>query len=108
MKTQSKSWKIAAAVLLALGAHLAAGQETKPQSAPTNPPAVAPQTNPAPAQSAAAQSQPATNAQQRNIRFQFDGIPYSDVLERFAQMAGKPLVSDTNIQGTLTFNDPQA
>src|SRR5436190_17504279 len=43
----------------------------------------------------------------RNIRFQFDGIPYPDVLERFAQMSNKPLVADTNVQGTLTFNDGQ-
>ena len=41
----------------------------------------------------------------RNIRFQFDGIPYTDVVERFAQMAGKPLLANTNIQGTLTYND---
>lgn len=46
------------------------------------------------------------NGPARNIRFQFDGIPYSDVLERFSQMANKPLLSDTNVQGTLTFNDP--
>jgi hypothetical protein len=43
----------------------------------------------------------------RNIRFQFDGIPYSDVVERFAQMSGKPLVANTNIQGTLSYNDPK-
>ena len=43
----------------------------------------------------------------KKIRFHFDGIPYSDVVERFAQMAGKPLVSDTNVQGTLTYNDPR-
>ncbi len=43
----------------------------------------------------------------RNIRFQFDGISYSDVLERFAQMVNKPLVANSNIQGTLTFNDPK-
>ena len=48
-----------------------------------------------------------TNRTEKNIRFQFDGLPYADVLERFAQMANKPLVTDTNIQGTLTFNDPQ-
>ncbi len=42
----------------------------------------------------------------KNIRFQFDGIPYSDVLERFAQMAGKPLLADTNVAGTLTYDDP--
>jgi len=50
---------------------------------------------------AAAAAKPAD----KNIRFHFDGIPYSDVVERFAQMAGKPLVSDTNVQGTLTYND---
>ncbi len=43
----------------------------------------------------------------RNIRFQFDNIPYTDVLERFAQMTTKPLISDTKIEGTLTFNDPK-
>src|SRR5262245_54495456 len=48
---------------------------------------------------------PAKPATDKNIRFHFDGIPYSDVVERFAQMAGKPLVSDTNVQGTLTYND---
>lgn len=40
------------------------------------------------------------------IRFQFEGIPYSDVLERFAQMANKPLLAATNVTGTLTYNDP--
>ena len=49
---------------------------------------------------------PLTNNPARNIRFQFDGIPYSDVLERFAQMSGKPLLSDTNVVGTLSYNDP--
>src|SRR5579863_8400923 len=42
----------------------------------------------------------------KNIRFQFDGIPYSDVVERFAQMAGKPLLAETNLAGTLTYDDP--
>ena len=41
----------------------------------------------------------------RNIRFQFDGIPYADVLERFAQMADKPLVADVTPSGNLTFHD---
>lgn len=45
-------------------------------------------------------------ANARNIRFQFDGIAYTDVLERFAQMANKPLVTATNIVGTLSYNDP--
>ena len=55
---------------------------------------------------APADAQPAQPA--RNIRFQFDGIPYADVVERFAQMVGKPLIADTNIAGTVTFNDPTA
>lgn len=50
----------------------------------------------------------ATNAAPaKNIRLQFEGMPYADVIERFSQMAGKPLVSDTNVVGTLTFNDPK-
>ena len=44
---------------------------------------------------------------ERNIRFQFDGIPYMDLVERFAQMANKPLLAETNVQGTVTFNDPR-
>src|SRR5688572_32991476 len=65
-------------------------------------PTAATNTAKAPAVSAAT-----TNAAPRNIRFQFDGIPYSDVVERFAQMSGKPLVANTNIQGTLSYNDPK-
>ncbi|HYE30915.1 MAG TPA: secretin N-terminal domain-containing protein [Methylomirabilota bacterium] len=62
-------------------------------------------TNSAPA--AAPTVQPAADANARNIRFQFEGIPYADVVERFAQMTGKPLISGTNVQGTLTYSDPQ-
>jgi len=58
---------------------------------------------PSPA-AAPAESKPADP----NIRFQFDGCPYSDVLARFAQMVNKPLIADTNLEGTLTFNDPKA
>jgi len=39
------------------------------------------------------------------VRFQFDGIPYSEVIRRFAQMAGKPILGDLTIEGTLTFFD---
>ena len=39
------------------------------------------------------------------IRFQFNGMPYMSALERFSQMTGKPLLSNTNIEGTITFND---
>ena len=44
----------------------------------------------------------------RNIRFQFEGIPYGDVIERFAQMAGKPLLAGMKPEGTLTYNDANA
>src|SRR4051812_17577246 len=83
--------------LMALGA-LAFGAAAFAQDKP------AATTNaPAPAAVAAA-----TNAApSKTIRLQFEGIPYSDVIERFSQMAGKPLVSDTNVTGTLTFNDPK-
>ena len=81
-----------------LGALLAAGFTALAQDAANpNPPAAKPDV----VVSATAPAAPA-----RNIRFQFDGIPYSDVLERFAQMSGKPLLSDTNIVGTLSYNDP--
>ena len=56
------------------------------------------------AQNAANATTVATN---QNIRFQFDGMPYAEVLERFAQMADKPLVADTKPDGTLTYNDPK-
>lgn len=54
-----------------------------------------------------APSAAAQNATNKNIRFQFDGMPYSEVLERFAQMADKPLVADSKPDGTLTYNDPK-
>ncbi len=75
--------------------------------APAPKPAVtaeAPAVTPIPAVTTPA---PAPIQPARNIRFQFEGIPYMDVIERFAQMASKPLVTDTNIQGSLTFNDPK-
>ena len=49
----------------------------------------------------------AQNSTNKNIRFQFDGMPYSEVLERFSQMADKPLVADSKPEGTLTYNDPK-
>jgi type II secretion system protein D len=40
------------------------------------------------------------------FRFQFDGVPYSEVIQRFAQMAGKPLLGDSKVvEGSLTFFD---
>jgi type II secretory pathway component GspD/PulD (secretin) len=94
---------------LAAGASIAfaatAFAQDKPQEKPpeTNAPAVAAVAAPAPAPATAT-----TNAAPvKSIRLQFEGIPYSDVIERFSQMAGKPLVSDTNVVGTLTYNDPK-
>ncbi len=46
-------------------------------------------------------------ADKAEIRFQFDGIPYDDVIRRFAQMAGKPILGEYHVEGTLTFFDPQ-
>jgi type II secretory pathway component GspD/PulD (secretin) len=91
--------RVAALAAALLGLGLASAQDTpKPApAAPASPSSPAPAAAPAPA---------APPAPARDIRFQFDGIPYSDVIERFSQMAGKPLLSDTNIVGTLTFNDP--
>ncbi len=40
-----------------------------------------------------------------NIRFHFDGVPYPDVIRRFAQMANKPLVGEITVEGTVTFTD---
>ncbi|MEM7234890.1 MAG: secretin N-terminal domain-containing protein, partial [Planctomycetota bacterium] len=44
----------------------------------------------------------------RDIRFQFDGIAYNDVVKRFAQMAKKPLIGELDIKGTLSYSDPEA
>ncbi len=72
------------------------------QGAPAPAPGNGPTQNPGPSPTPAA----TPNLNQRNIRFQFDGIPYADVIERFCQMANKPLLAETNVQGTLTYNDP--
>ena len=84
--------------LLLLGVVVLAGFATRAQDAGT--PATKPDVVVTPGAAAPAPA--------RNIRFQFDGIPYSDVVERFSQMAGKPLLSDTNVVGTLTYDDPNA
>ncbi|RME92071.1 MAG: hypothetical protein D6766_10750, partial [Verrucomicrobia bacterium] len=41
------------------------------------------------------------------IRFQFEDMPYMDVVRRFAQITGKPLIADITLDGTLTFFDPK-
>ena len=69
-----------------VGLATAASGQPAPKS--TAPPAAPP--------AAVRANAPAAPAPAGNIRFQFDGIPYGDVIERFAQMAGKPLLADTN------------
>jgi len=51
----------------------------------------------------------ATNAppDAAGIRFDFAGMPYSEAIQRFCQMAGKPLIADTVVEGALTFSDPK-
>src|SRR5687767_7692349 len=102
------------ACLFVFGASFSDAQETN-KSTPTSTNKTAVATN-APVTQAATTNTPASQrvesraqtpvASGKNIRFQFDGIPYMDVIERFAQMANKPLITDTNVQGTLSFNDP--
>ena len=60
-------------------------------------------TMPAPADAAEAARLRA--AKEPTIRFQFDGIPYADVVRLFAQMAGRPVLGDVAVPGTLTFFD---
>ena len=46
--------------------------------------------------------------EKRSIRFQFEGVPYKDALQRFSQMAGKPLITtEAPLEGTLTFFDSE-
>jgi len=74
--------------------------------APALAPAAAPAVAAAPATNAPAA--PAAARPAEGIRFQFDGLPYTEVLTRFAQMVNKPLISDTKIEGNLTFSDPRS
>lgn len=59
-----------------------------------------------PAASAASAASPA-DGPTADIRFQFDGTPYTQVVRRFSQVVGKPLVGDLNIPGELTFFDSE-
>lgn len=90
------------ALLIGLSCLSLSAQENPPAGA-TNPPAQAT----AAAEPAKAEQAPTLDPNARNIRFQFEGIPYMDVVQRFAQMANKPLITETNIDGTVTFNDPK-
>ncbi|KAF0179089.1 MAG: type II and III secretion system protein [Limisphaerales bacterium] len=92
------------ALALAGGTFTLAAQVAPKAASATNAPAKSVTITPGTAAPASA----TTAAAARNIRFQFDGIPYADVIERFAQMANKPLLAGTKPEGTLTYNDPNA
>ena len=62
--------------------------------------------SPVHAQDAATQ-QDGDGANVPDIRFEFNGIPYADVVERFAQMTGKAIVGEIKVEGTLKFSDPR-
>ena len=96
--------------ILALGLALGLAALTAPLRAQAPNPAANAQTDPSATTTNGAAAGPgkAQAGEARNIRFQFDGIPYADVIERFAQMSGKPVVGEINLPGTITFNDPNA
>ena len=82
---------------------LAADPPAATQPSAPVPPAAKP---PAPAAAAPPPTAPSLIAgpkQPANIRFQFDSIPYPDVLRFFAQIAQKPIIGDIPIEGTLTY-----
>ena len=67
------------------------------------PPPTPPKEEGAPVQPDAKPVEPAK--EKRNIRFQFEGVPYMDALQRFSQMAEKPLITEVPLEVTLTFFD---
>ena len=78
----------------------------KPAEAPA--PAEKPAEAPAPAEKPAEAPAPAVGTVgPKEIRFQFDGIPYNEVIRRFAQTRGKPIIGEYNVEGMLTFFDPR-
>jgi type II secretion system protein D len=93
MHTRGRVFLWAVCVCLAASA---AAQTTMPAAPATSEAAQAPSTD---------TSAPVGVQPERNIRFQFDGIPYAEVVRRFAQMSDKPLLGDLSIDGTLTFFD---
>ncbi len=105
MKSKLLLWFVVGTGLLSGSPRLGAQANPPGTPAPAAPAAQVPAPAPGPAAAPAVKAAaPANNT--RNIRFQFDGIPYQDVIERFAQMINKPLLAGTNVQGTLTYNDP--
>jgi len=44
-------------------------------------------------------------AKKWTMRFQFEGTPYTEIVRRFSDKVGKPLIGDIDIEGELTFQD---
>jgi type II secretory pathway component GspD/PulD (secretin) len=61
-----------------------------------------PETRPKPVETAPSR---AVRKPKALIRFQYEGAPYSVVIRRFAQIAGKPLIGEMPDIGELTFYD---
>lgn len=80
----------------------AANTNSAPESLPPKPAPPAP-ISAVPAPAAATNAAP----EAPGIRFDFAGMPYTEAIQRFCQMAGKPLIADTAVEGTLTFSDPK-
>jgi type II secretion system protein D len=83
---------------------------TQPESQPAAPPAVAPPPATAPAPIGTVTSAPAgrrtLDPKERALVFQFEGVPYSHVIKKFAQSYGKTIWGgEVHIDGTLTFYD---
>ncbi|MBS3820593.1 MAG: hypothetical protein KGY81_02385, partial [Phycisphaerae bacterium] len=107
------AWTLLATVAATTTAQTPRGANNAP---PSGEPASAAETAPSakPTPPAAGEDEETATAEvagppeaQADIRFQFDGVPYTRVVRRFAQMAGKPLIGDLNIDGELTFFDAQ-
>ncbi len=60
----------------------------------------------APGQAAPASAEPAEDARPK-MMLQYKNAPLNDVIRLFAQRAGKPLLDQPNVPGTLTFYDAQ-
>ena len=105
------------ALVISLSAWSEEKQNTTPKAEVTATAAKAPTSAPAEtlAEQVLAKTQPAAPAEapadtpqdlsQLTVRFQFDGVPYMDIVRRFSQAANKPLIGDANIEGKLTFVD---
>ncbi len=79
--------------------------EKKPAAKPEpeKKPASQPETKPA--ETPAPKDEKEEEEEEESILFQFDGVPYTQVIRRYAQELGKPLIGDLSIEGTLTFFD---